>query len=183
MKKMVTLIFAAFALSSFTAKAQTTDDGYAPDNTNAVIHSYRNSIGLRAGTELGFAFKHFYRPSWAFEGQLTTGYRALVATGLFEKHYEIFYTPGFNLFFGFGGHVGNWGDVVYYHHSYYNGEDYYYKTYEPVPTAGVDGIFGLEYQFPSSPFTISADVKPYFDVVYPDESSAEAAVSLRYILR
>lgn len=180
MKKIAAVIFAAVAIG-FAAKAQDQNTGYVPDNYKP--DHYTNSIGLRAGTELGASFKHFYRPTWAFEAQLTTGYRALVFTGLFEKHYEIFYTPGFNLYFGGGAHIGNWGDVAYYHHTIANGEDLYYKTYEPVPSAGVDGVFGLEYQFPRTPFSIGADVKPYLDVVYPGESSAEAAVNFRYLLR
>jgi hypothetical protein len=181
MKKIVTLIFAVLSFTAFTVKAQT-ENGYVKNSkySNSV---YTNSIGLRAGTELGVTFKHFYKPTWAFEGTVTTSYRALVATALFEKHYELFYTPGFNLFFGGGAHFGSWGDVAYYHHHYYNGEDYYYKTYEPAPSAGVDGIFGLEYKFPKTPFTIGADVKPYFDVFYPGDSWAEAAVSFRYILK
>jgi hypothetical protein len=172
MKKIIYTIFAAITLISIAPKAWA-QTGYTSEN------NYTNSIGIRVGTENGLTFKHFYRPTWAFEGMVTTGYRALVATALLEKHVEIFKTDGLNLFYGGGAHFGHWGRVAYYRGG---NEDPYYKTYYDLPSAGVDGIFGIEYKFPDIPFTIGADLKPFIDVFHTEDSWVEGAVSLRYVI-
>jgi hypothetical protein len=172
MKKIIHTIFVALAFIGCTSKAWS-QSRYTSRDT------YTNSIGLRLGTENGITYKHFYRPTWAFEGMLTSGYRALVATALVEKHYEIFKTEGFNLFFGGGAHLGHWGRVAYYRGG---NEDPYYRTYYDTPSAGIDGIFGVEYKFPDVPFTVGADIKPYIDVFHTDDSWAEGAISLRYVI-
>jgi hypothetical protein len=172
MKKFIHTIFAVLAIISCTPKAWS-QTRYMNDN------GYTNSIGLRLGTENGLTFKHFYRPTWAFEGTVTTGYRALVATALVEKHVEIFDTDGLNLLFGGGAHLGHWGRATYYRGGI---EDPYYRTHMDTPSAGIDGIFGIEYKFPDIPFTIGADLKPFLDVFHTDDSWVEGAVSLRYVI-
>src|SRR3954465_8024037 len=98
MKKMIRTIFVVIALLSITPEARSQNSGYVSENT------YTNAVGFRLGTDNGITFKHFYKPTWAFEIQGTTGYRAIVATALIEKHYEIANTRGLNLFFGGGLH-------------------------------------------------------------------------------
>lgn len=172
MKKIIHTIFVALALIGCTSKAWS-QTGYTDEN------NYTNSIGLRLGTENGLTFKHFYRPTWAFEGMVTTGYRAMVATALVEKHVQIFYTDGLNLFFGGGAHLGHWGRA-----SYYRGgiEDPYYVTYKDTPSIGADGIFGIEYKFPDLPISIGADIKPFIDVIHTETSWVEGAFSVRYVI-
>lgn len=178
MKRTIQLFFAVILLAGVTAKAWSQKIGYISEN------SYKTSLGLRAGSETGFTFKHFYKPTWAFEGTITTGgYRALVATALFEKHFPVDDTEGLNWFFGGGAHIAHWGRVTYYNNRYTNGEKYYYPAYEKTPSAGVDGVFGIEYKFPEVPFTIGADVKPFYDFFHPLDSWAEGAFSLRYVLK
>ena len=176
MKKLLSTIFVALALTGLTAKAQSDKLGYASTD------NYSNSVGLRAGSENGLTFKHFFKPTWAFEGTITTGYRALVATGLVEKHVPIADADRLKLFFGGGGHVGEWQYVAYRRYRY-NGEYYYVNRYETVPSVGVDGIFGIEWKIPDAPFTIGADVKPYLDILYPGDSWVEGALSCRYIFK
>lgn len=172
MKKIIHIIFAALTIINCASKARA-QIGYTNEN------NYANSVGLRIGSENGVTFKHFYLPTWAFEGMVTTGYRALVATALVEKHYEIFKTDGLNLFFGGGVHLGFWGRASYYRAGI---EDPYIRTYRDDPSAGVDGIFGVEYKFPEIPFTIGADVKPFIDIFHTEASWVEGALSVRYVI-
>jgi hypothetical protein len=176
MKKTIQIIFVVLAFISFTAKAQS-QDGYVPKQ------NYSNSIGLRLGSENGISFKHFYKPDWAFEASITTGYRAIVLTGLFEKHFPLSDVQGLNLFCGGGVHAGAWGRVIYYRHKYTDGEIYYYRDSQTIPSIGIDGIVGLEYQIPKAPFTIGMDLKPYFDFFYLGESWVEGALSFRYVFQ
>lgn len=173
MKKILQIIFVVMAIS-YAAKARSQNNGYTSKN------NYTNSAGLRLGTENGVTFKHFYRPTRAIEATLTTGYRAFVATVLVEKHIELFRTDGLNLYYGGGGHIGNWGEVAYYRYKKDNADGYYVKSYRSVPSIGADGIIGVEYKFPKAPFTIGADLKPFLDVFYPYDGWVEGAFSFRY---
>ena len=177
MKKVIRTIFVVVAFMAITAEARSQDNGYTSEI------SYKNSIGLRLGTDNGLTFKHFYKPTWAFEGNVTTGYRGLVGTGLFEKHINIAHRAGLYLFFGGGAHVGQWNHVVYYRRQTGDGYTYVYRGYEPAPSLGVDGIFGVEYKIPDAPFTIGLDVKPYLDAFFPGESGVDGAFSCRYIFK
>lgn len=177
MKKAIQIIFVVLALVSFTTRAQSTKIGDA-----VPVNNYANSIGIRLGSENGFTFKHFYKPTWAYEVTLTTGYRALIVTGLVEKHYLV--GEGLNLFLGGGAHFGEWGYVAYYRYRYFDGESYYIrKSYRTIPSIGIDGIAGIEWIIPKAPVTLSLDVKPYLDVFYPGDSWIEGAFSIRYILK
>lgn len=178
MKTTIQLFFTVALLAGITVKAWSQKIRYIPENT-----TYTTSLGLRAGSETGFTFKYFYKPTWAFEGTVTTGYRAVVATALFEKHFPIDDTEGLQWFMGGGAHIAHWGRVTYYNTRYSNGENYYYPVYENTPSAGIDGIFGIEYKIPDVPFTIGADIKPFMDLFHPRDSWAEGAFSLRYVLR
>jgi hypothetical protein len=177
MKKMIQLIFAVIVLTGITSEAWSQKNGYVTDD------SYKTGIGLRVGSENGVTFKHFFKPTWAFEGTVTTGYRALVATALVEKHIHLLPDDGLDMLFGGGVHAGQWGRVVYYVPQYYDGTAYYVKRYRNSPSVGLDGIVGVEYRIPDIPFTIGADIKPFLDVFHPNESWVEGAFSVRYVFR
>jgi hypothetical protein len=177
MKKAIQLFFVAVAFAGITTEAWS-QSRYISDNT------YTNGIGLRVGSENGVTYKHFFRPTLAFEGTVTTGYRALVATALIEKHFPILPDDGLDLFVGGGVHAGHWGRIIYYTPQYTpEGEKYYVKRYSDSPTVGIDGIAGVEYRIPDIPFTIGADMKPFLDVFHPDQSWLEGAISIRYVFR
>ncbi|MCJ8165747.1 hypothetical protein MKJ04_12915 [Pontibacter sp. E15-1] len=120
---------------------------------------YSTGIGLRGGAASGLTIKHFISSDAAIEGILSTSfkYRGTVVTVLYEKHAQAFNTSGLLWYYGLGGHVG-----------FYNGHDYYdrgHKRYnDNVYGLGVDGVLGLEYFIKDIPFTIGADVKPYFNI-------------------
>ncbi len=180
MKKIIQTIFVVLAFSLAT-KAQTSD-GYKPEKMAGA--GYTTSIGLRLGTENGISFKHFYKPTWAFEGNLTTGYRSMVLTGLFEKHFPL-NVQGLSLLCGGGAHAGMWGRTIYRDRRFV-GEPFYYKDYyyyRTVPSFGVDAIFGIEYLFPRAPFTLGVDLKPYFDFFYFGNTWVDGSITFRYVLK
>ena len=142
--------------------------------------TYKNGIGLRLGTDNGLTYKHFFRPTVAFEGLLTTGYRAFIITGLIEKHIPFATAPNLSFFLGAGAHIGSWRYVAYYRGKYYR--DRYYLVRDDGyagPSFGLDAILGLEYKF-NAPVSLGFDIKPYFDIVYPGVSFIDGALSVRY---
>jgi hypothetical protein len=177
MKKAILLFFAVVVLTGITAEAWSQKSRYISDN------GYTTGVGIRMGSETGLSYKYFYRPTWAFEGTITTGYRAVVLTALFEKHLPIFEVDGMNLLFGGGVHVGRWRRVAYYTPQFDDENVYYVKRFDNTPSAGVDGIVGVEYKIPDIPFSIGADIKPFVDVFHPYESWAEGAITVRYVFR
>jgi hypothetical protein len=177
MKNILTLFCCAISLLYFT------NDIYS-QKIRYDQNPYSSSIGLRVGSENGLAFKHFIKPTWAFEGTVTTGYRSLIFTALIEKEFSVSDENGPYLLVGGGLHAGQWGQITHYRQAVdYQGTVYYYRSYENTPSAGLDGVVGIEYKLPDTPFTIGADLKPFFDVYHVRESWMEGAISLRYILK
>ena len=125
----------------------------------AQAQEYSTGIGFRGGAASGLTVKHFIKSDAAIEGILSTSfkYRGTVITVLYEKHAQAFKANGLQWYYGLGGHVG-----------FYNGYEYYdrgHKHYnDNVVGVGIDGILGLEYYIRDIPFTIGADVKPYFNI-------------------
>lgn len=120
---------------------------------------YTTGIGLRGGAASGITLKHFIKSDAAIEGILSTSfkYRGTVITVLYEKHAQAFDARGLQWYYGLGGHVGFWDGHDYYDHGHKHYND-------KVVGLGVDAILGLEYYIRDIPFTIGADVKPYFNI-------------------
>lgn len=121
---------------------------------------YTTGIGLRGGAASGLTVKHFIKSDAAIEGILSTSfkYRGTVITVLYEKHAQAFDARGLQWYYGLGGHVGFWNG-----HDYY--DDHHHKHYDDdVFGVGIDGVLGLEYYIRDIPFTIGADIKPYFNI-------------------
>ncbi len=137
-----------------------------------LAQDYNTGIGLRGGYFNGLTLKHFVSSNTAIEGIISSRWRGLQVTGLYEIHNQAFNTNRLNCYYGIGGHVGfwdgnrtNWGD---------NGTSY--------TVIGVDGILGMEYNFSEIPFNLSLDWKPSFNLVgYTGFWGDGGAVSLRYI--
>ena len=146
--------------------------GYAQDKGS---QSYTTGIGLRAGWHPGLTVKHFISGSSAIEGILHTRYRyrGWVITGLYEKHVSAFNVEGLQWLYGLGAHVGTFREGFY-----KDRWGYYHK--ERVFTAGIDGILGIEYFIGEIPFTIGADIKPYFDIINGGLGYWDGAISIRY---
>lgn len=119
--------------------------------------NYNTALGIRIGPTAGISFKQFVSPSGAFEGILSTRWHGFMFTGLYEVHHKAFDHPGFNFYYGVGGHVGYW-NVGRYRHPWWDSSGEY-------TVLGVDGILGLEYSFSGIPLNLSVDWKPMLNLV------------------
>ena len=139
--------------------------------TNA--QSYDTGIGLRGGPFAGITGKHFITENAAVEGILTTRWKSIEITALYEIHEIAFDTPGLYWFYGAGAHIGFGGDGI--HHPRINAIGNYSYF-------GIDGIIGMEYVLEEIPFTIGLDWKPVINIVgYSDLWADGGALSVRYI--
>ena len=135
--------------------------------------SYSTGIGLRGGLASGATVKHFIGDNTALEGILSTRWRGVIITGLYEIQKTAFDTPGLYWFYGVGGHVGFWDDYV--GHPWFDDDAGY-------TVIGIDGILGLEYAFNEIPFNVSIDWKPAVNLTgYSGFWGDSGALSVRYI--
>ncbi len=114
---------------------------------------YKTGIGLRGGWTSGITAKHFIKEGKAIEGILSSGYmyRGWQITGLYEIHKPAFAKDDVEGLFWLYGGGAHFGGGYRYDHNYVS--------------IGVDLIFGIEYKIPDIPFTVGADVKPFFDFI------------------
>jgi hypothetical protein len=133
---------------------------------------YNTGIGFRGGFSNGITVKHFIGEKAALEGIISTRWKGIELTGLYELHYRLFNAERLKWYIGLGGHVGFW-----------NGDNAKWGTEgNSYTVAGVDGILGLEYSFTKIPLNIGLDWKPAFNFIgYSGFWADEGAISLRYI--
>jgi hypothetical protein len=125
------------------------------------VNAQQNALGVRLGTDPGITYKRYFANNGGVELMLHTGYRALLFTGLYEWHLPFNGAPGLYGYLGAGAHFGAYNRVLIYRR-YRDGSvrgAYVYDT----PSAGVDGIMGLEYRIPSAPVNLGIDIKPSID--------------------
>ncbi|MEO0470966.1 MAG: hypothetical protein AAF206_15170 [Bacteroidota bacterium] len=124
---------------------------FLPSRTHA--QDYSSALGLRAGTAAGITFKQFISYQGAIEFQAVyrrAGFRGVL---LLAHHMSLGKKTNTYIFIGGGGHYG--------YNSVINSDNRAYRV------AGVDGILGIEYEFPYAPLSVSLDWKPYYDLVGP----------------
>jgi hypothetical protein len=138
--------------------------------TNA--QDYKTGIGLRAGPYIGFTVKQFLNEKSAIEALVSTRWKGIEFTGLYEIHFSAFKVDRLNWFLGGGGHIG-----------FYNGDNTDWGTAETsYINAGIDGIIGLEYSFSEFPVSLSIDWKPALNLTGDTGFWVDnAALSIRYI--
>ena len=166
----------AFFLLSVTHQLNAQDAVVTGTSEKPAV-SYVNGIGIRSGTDFGLSYKHFTKTNTAFEGIISTGYKAFDFTLLYEKHINVFNTRGMFFFYGGGAHAGFWERRLNVHYDPY----YYYYSYYTYPSIGIAGIAGLEYKIPPIPFTVGIDLKPVIDFYYPGYAFLEGAFTARYV--
>ena len=129
--------------------------------------NYNTGVGARVGFFNGITVKHFLSPSNALEGIVNFRWGGAIVTGLYEWQQPIPGAPGLDYFLGVGAHVGFFDS---------------YKWDESASTViGADVIAGLEYTFPTAPFTIGLDYKPAFNIIGDNHIWADGlALSLRF---
>ncbi len=135
---------------------------------------YNTGIGLRGGFANGITVKHFVSSNTAFEGIISSRWRGIGLTGLYEIHGRAFNTERLKWYVGFGAHVGFWdGD---------NTSKYWGEPGTSYTVIGVDGILGLEYSFVDVPINLGIDWKPAYNFFgYSGFWADGGAFSIRYI--
>ena len=155
MKKFLMIIIVMFCIVTFS---------------NA--KDYNTGIGLRGSFSNGLTIKHFLGEKGAIEGLLTSRWKGLIITGLYEIHNQAFGVDRLNWYFGFGGHIGFWDG----HHVKWAKDN---RSYTVI---GIDGILGMEYNFNEIPINLSIDWKPVFNIIgHSGFWGNSGGISIRYI--
>lgn len=135
---------------------------------------YTTGIGIRGAYGPGIALKHHIASDVAVEGILSSWWRGVVITGLYEKHFPALGIDNLRWYIGGGGHLGFWSDGRRTHPWFEEGQG--------GVAIGLDGIGGIEYTLPDLPINFSADWKPAFNLVgYTGFWVNDAALSVRFV--
>ena len=155
--KLKKFFFAALLITAFTTTLQ--------------AQSYNSAFGVRLGYDNGLTLKKFLAPASAAEFILSASPRHFQLTGLYEYQLPVEGTSNLDWYLGIGAHLG--------------GIHKDRENYDGSLLLGADLIAGLEYIFPSAPFTASLDWKPSFNLTnnYNNYWYSSFALSLRYTFR
>lgn len=140
--------------------------------TTSFSQNYNTGIGIRSGFYNGLTVKHFLSENTAFEAIVSTRWKGVDFTGLYEHQNRFFYSEHLDWYFGVGGHIGFW-----------DGDHTPWGTAGTNHTVlGIDGILGLEYSFWQIPLSLGIDWKPVYNLVGQSGLWADGvALSLRLI--
>lgn len=128
--------------------------------------NYRTGVGARVGFFNGITVKHFVSPGNALEGIVNFRWGGAIVTGLYEWQQPIHSAPGLDYYLGLGAHIGFFDN---------------YKWDDTSTVVGADLVAGLEYTFPTAPFSIALDYKPAFNFIGDNHVWADGvALSLRF---
>ena len=121
---------------------------------------------------MAFTVKHFIGEKSALEGLVSTRWKGIEITGLYEMYNQAFDVERLNWYFGGGAHIG-----------FYNGDNTDWGTAGATYTnLGIDGILGMEYNFIEVPINLSIDWKPAVNITGNNGFvSDNGAISIRYI--
>jgi len=146
----------------------------------------QHAVGGRFGSATGFTYRYTLSPDRAVEGILSLQSNSkstrLRVVGLYEFYKPI--TENFSWFYGFGGSLGSMKyKAIEERTSNPDGSTTIRTTESKSELAlSIDGIIGVEYAIPTTPFSVSVDVKQYFDFL--QESSIKIfdpfGLSIRY---
>ena len=128
----------------------------------------QHAVGGRFGSATGFSYRYTLSDDRAVEGilsiQSNSKSRRFRMVGLYQYHKPL--AENFTWFYGFGGSVGSFrykSEVT----QTTNPENGSVTTTRTDPKSelalSIDGIVGIEYNIPTTPLSVSLDVKPYFD--------------------
>jgi hypothetical protein len=157
---------------------------------------YYTGIGARFGKfNTGLTFKHFYAPENKYGLEVDGFYTNIPQGGYTVKGFylvqnrikvPILQLP---LDFIFGGGL----HFAYFPYHFDKNDPGYYKKedgvkipyYKNVLVAGVDGTIQLEYKIPlrNFPFTINADLNPYYEFLNRGPQWLDFGASIRYVFR
>jgi len=127
----------------------------------------QHAVGGRFGSATGFSYRYNLAEDRAVEGilsvQSNSKSRRFRLVGLYQYHKPL--AENFTWFYGFGGSIGSFrykSEVIK-----TTNPDGSVTTRSTDPKSemalSIDGIIGVEYAIPTTPLSVSLDVKPYFD--------------------
>jgi len=140
-------------------------------NVCLVQAQYTTGVGVRVGKfASGIDVKHFLDANGNTGFQLMAGITREAKGGYTAKGYFVKQLPIMNsllripidIVFGIGGHAS------YFKYDYYSikeGNPVFYK--DQTIAAGLDAMFGLEYDTRKIPFTITLDANPFYSILKP----------------
>lgn len=121
------------------------------NQTEAIAQDYKSAIGLRLGYPLAVSYKTFISESSAIEAYV--GYRGysfynyISVNGAYQIHKDISSVDGLQWYFGAGAGV----------------QLYSYDAFDEGSTfITINGYLGLQYTFPDTPISVTADWVPGF---------------------
>ncbi|WDF67742.1 hypothetical protein PQ465_15705 [Sphingobacterium oryzagri] len=127
----------------------------------------QHAVGGRFGSATGFSYRYTLAEDRAVQGimslQSNSTSRRFRLVGLYEFHKPI--AENFSWFYGFGGSVGSFRqkDVVETTQNTDGSVTTRRIDHKSELALSIDGIIGVEYAIPTTPLSVSVDVKPYFD--------------------
>ena len=138
--------------------------------TNMNAQNYKSAVGVRAGLFNGVTYKNFVSTHNAIEGIVDFRWDGVIVTGLYEWQNGMRCAPGFDYVLGLGVHAG-----------FFNN---YKWDKSKTAMAGVDALIGIEYTFPTAPFTLGLDYKPAFNFIGDNRIWADnVGLSFRFHLK
>ncbi|MBP6334400.1 MAG: hypothetical protein KA444_02925 [Bacteroidia bacterium] len=144
---------------------------------------YTTGAGVRVGKfASGVNVKHFFDTNGNTGVEIMAGITREAKGGYIVKGYFVRQLPIFNsmlqipldMVFGIGGHCS------YYKYDYYSikeGDPVYYK--DQTIAAGMDAMFGLEYDTRKIPFTVGIDVNPFYSLLNPGPEWIDFGINAR----
>ena len=144
---------------------------------------YTTGAGIRVGKfATGVDVKHFLDANGNTGFEIMAGITREAKGGYIAKGYFVKQLPILNsllripidIVFGIGGHAS------YFKYDYYSikeGQPVYYK--DQTIAAGLDAMFGLEYDTRKVPFTIGIDANPFYSLLKPGPEWIDFGVNVR----
>ena len=158
--KLKKLLLATLLIATFSSKLSAQEQEPA----------YNFAVGLRLGYEMGFTARHFFMPHNAIEGIMSFSNSAFKMTVLYQFQQPFPEIDNLDWYVGIGAHIGSLNRPVQRERNLEHGFLF-----------GADLIAGIEYVFPTAPFSFSLDWKPSFSFTNPTPNQfLFFAMSVRY---
>ena len=132
---------------------------------------YDFAVGLRLGYEMGISARYFFMPNNAVEGIMSFSNSAFKLTALYQYQLPFLAVDNLDWYVGIGAHIGSLNRSVQRRENLDHGFLF-----------GADLIAGIEYVFPTAPFSLSLDWKPSFSFTsnFTNNQFLFFAMSIRY---
>ena len=144
------IIFIFFLLFSVTVMSQ----------------GFTRQLGIRSGVTSGISGKVIKDNRVAIDGMFGFRQGGMQLVVLLESYHNLIPSRGqeWRIYFGGGGHVG-WVNGYNRVRRWSNSTGYYHDEQRIAgPVVGLDGVFGVEYNFLKNPLVLFAEFKPFVEL-------------------